>query len=348
MSHMIKPVATLGASPSRAAYSVHNPYAIPARSLSPSNDDSISDDGSLGPQDFIAPSFDKNQILKPTNVDASSAASSAAEELTTSTTTATQPTRKAPLSASDALDVFTRAMSYLRLEDIEVAREASPLFAAAANRVAPKPLDSDDIVFVRWEPQQLHTAMPAPAKTTTKRGGAPTAAPAVFPWRCLACGQISVGPRQCQHCRSPLAESACRVFIGQLRKELSAELATALVRSLASSNVTILHMESHTNGADGRGKGCAWAYVNSVEDALRVTALHKRVFVDLDEDDNEGFWFIKDPALAPQLGAFADTIGAARTRPVWLPRQPLVAELPAKSMLAQFVKQTYGPYPPQF
>ena len=54
-------------------------------------------------------------------------------------------------------------------------------------------------------------------------------------------------------------------------EDLSAELATAMLRSVAP-DVTILHIESHTNGADGRGKGCAWAYVNSVEDAMRVTA----------------------------------------------------------------------------
>jgi hypothetical protein len=101
-------------------------------------------------------------------------------------------------------------------------------------------------------------------------------------------------------------------------------------------------MESHTNGADGRGKGCAWAYVNSVEDALRITELHKRVFVDLDADNGEGFWYIKDAALKPQLNAMAEAIGSMRTRPLWLPRQPLVAELPSKSMIADYVNDHFA------
>jgi hypothetical protein len=251
--------------------------------------------------------------------------------------TVAKPKVVPPRPQMTLVDVLTQAMTFLPLDDIEIARQASPQFAEAASRVAPKPLPCDDMVFVRWEPQELHTAVAQVLKVPTRRSSAaPTTVPTVFNWRCLSCGNISQGPRQCVSCQAPLSSAACRVFIGQIRKDLSAEFTTAMVRSLLP-DVTILHMESHTNGADGRGKGCAWAYVNSVEDALRVTSLHKRVFADIDAENAEGFWFAKDPQLVGHLSVMAETIGQNRQRPVWLPRQALVAELPANSMLAQYV-----------
>lgn len=321
------------ASPTQYAtpYKRHSPYA-PSYVNTPSrdSDDSCSDDGSLGPQHIVAPI----DIKKP----AVQAYLQAQAPATQPTVVAVPPTTAKPqrprLSAAAAVAMLTKAMTFLPLDDIDAARAVGPVFEAAANRVAPKPLGCNAIAFVRWEPQVLRTAIPAPKPKRAAPNAVP--GPALFPWRCLACGSISVGPRQCQHCRASLAQSACRVFLGQLRKDLSAELATAMLRSVAP-DVTILHIESHTNGADGRGKGCAWAYVNSVEDAMRVTALHKRVFVDLDKDGNEGFWFVQDDALKAHLATFADTLGAHRSRPVLMPRQPLVAELPGKSMLAEFV-----------
>ena len=302
-------------------YSRHAPYATMS-SPSRESDDS-SDDGSLGPRHMVAPlDIKKSALQQP--VQSPPALSAVA--------VAPKPQRPR-LTADVAVDMLTRAMTYLPLADIDAARGAGPVFTAAANRVAPKPLGCDAVAFVRWEPQELHTAVPAPKP---KRGASAAPAPVMFPWRCLACGNISVGPRTCNSCRAPLAQSACRVFLGQLRKDLSAELATAIVRSVAPG-VTILHMEAHTNGSDGRGKGCAWAYVNCVEDAMLVTALHKRIFVDLDKDGGEGFWFVQSDALKPHLATLADAVGAQRSRPVWMPRQPLVAELPAKSMLAEYV-----------
>lgn len=305
-----------------ATYTRHTPYAS-ISSPSRDSDDSASDDGSLGPRQMVAPLQLKKPALQPIVTPPTVAA----------VVSPTKPLRPR-LSADAAVAMLTKAMTYMPLADIDAARGAGPVFTAAANRVAPKPLGCDAVAFVRWEPQELRTAMPAPKP---KRGGSAAApGPVMFPWRCLACGNISVGPRHCQSCRAPLAQSACRVFLGQLRKDLSAELATAVLRSVAPE-VTILHMEAHTNGADGRGKGCAWAYVNCVEDAMRVTALHKRVFVDLDKDGGEGFWFVQNDALKPHLATLADAVGAQRARPVWMPRQPLVAELPGKSMLAEYV-----------
>lgn len=301
-------------------------------------------DSSVGPQEDIKP-FQYDDVarakLAPSVLDKSAAF------------VASITSKPAPrvLSLEEKLEALTAAMAFLPLADLRVAREAGPLFEAAASRIAPRPFaDAKDMVFYRYSPQfdvapHHHQAsrfgMPTHANTTVMipRGFAPQQAPASthFHWRCLSCGNLSVGPRNCNTCRQPLAVSACRVFLGQIRKDLSAETATAMVRVLAP-HVTVLHMESHTNPIDGRGKGCAWAYVDSVEDALALTALHKRIFVDLDDDDAEGFWFVQDAALMPRLAAMAEEVGAFRNRPQWLPRQPLVAELPARSMLAQYVR----------
>lgn len=290
-------------------------------------------DMSVGPQEDIAPfrSLDlvKKSITAPVATQESAVVA------------------KRHYSVDDKLKVLTAVMQFLPLHDIETARAAGPLFELAASRVAPRPLPTKDVVFYRYTPQLItpHSAFPGMAThANTHRHfhhAATPAVPTVFQWRCLACGHISVGPRNCNTCRTPLAVGGCRVFLGQIRKDLSAEMATAMVRTLLP-HVTVLHMESHTNGIDGRGKGCAWAYVDSVEDALAITTLHKRVFVDLDADHAEGFWFVKDASLAPRLAAMAEEVSVARSRPQWLPRQPLVAELPAKSMLANFVNGVYA------
>jgi hypothetical protein len=224
-------------------------------------------------------------------------------------------------------ELFSPALDYLPLEDLEVLREAAPALRDAVESIAPKPLPCDDIVFIRWQ-------APGDHPSTKGRHRQPS-----FGWRCLGCDTIATGARRCQRCRGTLTQAACRVFLGQLDKEWAAEIATAMVRSLLP-DVTVLHMESHTNSGDGRGKGCAWVYVNSVEDALRITSLHKRVFIDLDADHAEGFWYVKDAQLVGHLNAMADVLGQARGRPVWLPRQPLVAELPAGSILQKIAHDT--------
>jgi rubrerythrin len=294
-----------------------------------------SEDGSLGPRDHVQPFVvpEKKQAAPwsqpaQTHTVRISLPGSRSPSIASAAQTARRAI-SAPPARKDLLEEsLAHALTFLTFDEIEVARRATKELAAAADRVAPKPLPCEDIAFVRWEPRES----PVLHHQQQKAHG-----PAVFPWRCLNCGDVTVGPRSCGTCGAQLSTSACRAFLGQLRKDLSAELATSLLRMLVP-DVTILHVESHTNAVDGRGKGCAWVYVSTVEDALRVTTLHKRVFVDLDADNGEGFWYVQDAGLKGHLSAMADVLAAARGRPVWLPRQPLVAELPAKSMLADYAR----------
>ena len=228
------------------------------------------------------------------------------------------------LSRPELLQVLVEAMRFLPLQDINAARLAAPVLAEAADYVAPQPLGHPDMTFVRWEP----TAMPV--KLTPFRGVNN------FPWRCLACQSLTHGPRACLSCHTPINFSACRVFLGQLRKDLTAELTAYMLRSVAPE-IEVLHVESHTNPQDGRGRGCAWVYVSTVEEALKVVALHKHIFADIDADGHEGFWFVRNPAMVPFLGRMADVVGATRHRPQVLPRQPMVAELPGKSIMSDIV-----------
>lgn len=228
------------------------------------------------------------------------------------------------------------AMLYLPLAEIEAIRHTTPLVAAAADRVAPKPLGTPDMVFMRYEPQPLHTTLP-PTKAQKAALATGAAVPSMFRWVCLACNTRTAGPRYCRACRTPMAEGACRVFIGQLRKELTAELVGAMLRCLLPG-LDVLHVESHTNPSDGTGKGCAWVFVGSVADARRVVSLHRRVFVDVDGDGNDGYWFAMDAALVGPLEEFAALRVGDEARPAGLPRLPLVAEAPARSHIANLLQ----------
>jgi hypothetical protein len=287
----------------------HNPYI--ALTSADSESESVS---SIGYDDRVAP-FDpiKVSFVPQTVADVRSPREWSREELVT---------------------VFSLGMSYLPLEDIETVRTAAPILAEAADYVAPHPFNRSDIVFVRWEP----TEVPHPVRLPPLRKAIP-GAPSNFSWRCLACGSLTYGPRSCATCRAPINGSSCRVFLGQLRKDLTAELTAYLLRSVLP-DVEILHIESHTNPSDGRGRGCAWVYVDSVAAALRVTEVHKRLFIDVDAFGCEGFWFVRDPQLTTALCLFADSIGSARGRPLIMPRQPVVAELPGKSLIADIVNES--------
>ena len=255
-------------------------------------------------------------------------------------TIASPPSTPSPRTTDDDhfIAALAEAMTCLPLADIEAARHATPMLAAAADRVAPKPLGTDDVAFVRWVPQELNTTLPpTKAQKAAKLTGA--AVPAMFRWVCLACNTRTAGPRYCRACRTPMSEGACRVFIGQLRKELTAELMASMLRCLLPG-LDLLHVESHTNPSDGTGKGCAWVFVGSVEDARRVVSLHKRVFVDVDADGCDGYWFaINDnQELVEQLEEFAGRRVTDEARPSGLPRLPLVAEAPARSRISELFR----------
>jgi hypothetical protein len=206
-------------------------------------------------------------------------------------------------------DVMRHVLEFMPLQEVQRVRGVCGRWAAAAQEIAPTPLGATaDAVFMRWT---------APRVASKK---------SVCQWLCLACGQRATGTRRCDACFTPIATAACRVFLGQLRKERTTPL-VHFVLGMLLPDVEVLHVESHTNAA-GRGKGCAWVYLSSMDAAAAVVELHKRVFVDADADGREGVWYVARDELVPSLGAMAAECAAAARRLTVLPKQPLVAELP--------------------
>eukprot|EP00672_Neobodo_designis_P018357 CAMPEP_0174831182 /NCGR_PEP_ID=MMETSP1114-20130205/2955_1 /TAXON_ID=312471 /ORGANISM="Neobodo designis, Strain CCAP 1951/1" /LENGTH=599 /DNA_ID=CAMNT_0016065003 /DNA_START=139 /DNA_END=1938 /DNA_ORIENTATION=- len=286
---------------------------------------------------------------------------------------ATTASNKKPLAAGrsqTSVAALPRAcldqvFANLSLADVEAARAAGPAFAAAADRVAPRPIDG--MTFVRWSPQALRTSSLMSAVNPPKsrgRAGRKAKAPVVaatvpFHWRCLACSALTDGNKTCGECGSESSMTACRVFVGQLRKQHTAELLSHLI-GLVCPDAKVLHIESHTNGHTGRSKGCAWVYLDSTRDAVALTAaLHRRAFVDVDAAGNEGVWYTDGAAMEDALAnfaaervdaaTFAPSQGADDTAampagmrcPQLMPRQPVVAELPGKSLLAELALDAF-------
>jgi len=213
-------------------------------------------------------------------------------------------------------EALANALEYLTFDELEVARYSSDALEAAADLIAPKPLPTPYATFIRWEPEQLQLRA--------------THRPNTFTWRCMGCASRTTGTR-CNVCRSPIAQAACRVFVGQMRKAAAAQLTRDMIARL-TPEVNVLHVEEHTQ-KEGKCRGCVWVYVDSPAEAWLLTSLHKRVFIDVDEDMREGYWYVTEPSCVPQLRAMAEVLGFAPHRPMVLPRQPLVAELPATSMM---------------
>jgi len=289
----------------------HQPYSSYAAVVAPKSSDSDSESASSLGDDFVVTPF------KPS----------------TKSSPAITRRRFVPAPKDNLVASLATALNFLPLKDINAARNVNQTFSDAAARVAPQPFSRDDVTYVRWEP----TVVPRPIKLPTFRRPTVAGAPTNFSWRCLNCGFLTSGPRACGTCQAPINVASCRVFLGQLRKDLTAELTSYMLRSVLPG-LNVLHVESHTNPTDGRGKGCAWVYVDSVADAVSLTKLHKRVFADVDTEGFEGFWIVEEnPSLVSCLASMAEHVGSLRGRPQFLPRQPMVAELPAKSVIAQIV-----------
>jgi hypothetical protein len=225
------------------------------------------------------------------------------------------------LLISLSIHALETVLEFLPVRDVNRVRGMTFGFEAAAARVCPRPL-GPGITFVRCSHLK---DLPKPAAN-------PHAPPVPFEWRCAHCFQCSPHHEMCVHCGMSIRQSGCRVFLGQVRKQHAAVALSFLIRAVCPE-VDILHIESHSN-KDGYEKGAAWVYVDTPEQALTVTGLHKRVLFDCDGDGNEGFWLLEDARLEAQFTNFAAVRKAdasRKERP--LPGQPLVAEFPMTSML---------------
>uniref|UniRef100_A0A7S1W1V7 F-box domain-containing protein n=1 Tax=Neobodo designis TaxID=312471 RepID=A0A7S1W1V7_NEODS len=220
-----------------------------------------------------------------------------------------------------SVNVLETILEFLPVRDVNRVRHMSLGLGVAAARLCPQPL-GHGITFVRC----THLAsLPKPVPN-------PHAPPVPFYWRCASCNQYSDNHEVCVCCGTSIRQSGCRVFLGQVRKQHAAVALSFLLRAVAPE-VDVLHIESHSN-RDGYEKGAAWVYVDTPEQALAVTALHKRVLFDCDGDGHEGFWLLDDQRLEAQFADFAasrKSDASRRERP--LPGQPLVAEFPQSSML---------------
>lgn len=299
----------------------------PSNQLRNQHHDSTSDDdaGSLGPTTPIIVRDARLAKLSPMTLDT---------RYPPHLTIRGQPRR--PRFSVNEVDpaAFAEALLYATLPDfaaLRSVRRLPPTTAAALDMVAPQPLaGAPYLTFFRWVPQPIRTLLP-PTRAQRAAIAAGQSVPAMFRWRCLACSARTAGPRYCRECRKPMSEAALRLFAGQVRKDLTAEFVFAVLRLLVPT-VDALHVESHTTGADHRGKGCAWIYLDSIRDAkLVLAALHRRVLADLDATGGEGFW-ASEEANAAELKILADALPTRERNPA-LPRLPIVVEVPAHSLL---------------
>ena len=111
------------------------------------------------------------------------------------------------------------------------------------------------------------------------------------PWKCAFCHNHSFG-HHCQGCVRHRDAAALRIFVGQLCKEGTQDVVSKMVEVLCPDlSAPAIFVEPHTDANTGRGKGCAWIYVHTLEDIPYVVkCLNKRTFVTVDENSgNVGF-----------------------------------------------------------
>jgi hypothetical protein len=147
--------------------------------------------------------------------------------------------------------------------------------------------------------------------------------------KCRECRVGSAGPNsRCAQClaRNPSGDIV-RVFMGQLRRDRTNGF-PRFVLNMFFPEMHIPHVESHT-GMDNRGKGCAWVHVSNETDAHRLLSISRRLFMDLDKAGQEVVLLCRPTAAAQEeLKAFAARCAEDSLRPLQLPRQPILFELP--------------------
>ena len=156
-------------------------------------------------------------------------------------------------------------------------------------------------------------------------------------WRCAHCGfvngehRILCGFRGCQQ-PAPSHEGTARLFLGQLRRSQTVPFVRWLVEDVLGADdgfrppATLRSVENHRNETTGRGKGCAWVYIDEPAAAPGLIRFHHRVFVDVaGPKHEEGVWIVPRGAEA-LLTMHASHAGH---RDAHLPRTSLVVEPPA-------------------
>jgi len=177
--------------------------------------------------------------------------------------------------------------------------------------------------------------VPLPANlAASQRVAPPCASRSTVPWKCGVClsADVNLGTQSnCGQCHAPFDRAANRVFMGQLRKENTAEYVRWMI-SLVAPDMIVHHVEAHTTKGEQRCRGAAFVHLDTPQDARRLCdLLNKRAFADTVKfpggEEEEGLWLIEDDEAATvKLTAFAQKKAFAKDRPAVLPRQPIVVE----------------------
>jgi hypothetical protein len=224
-------------------------------------------------------------------------------------------------------DVLSNIASFLPLKDITDLRAVSHRLSAAVEPVVS--VEHSGLVFLRFGRTNRGTSYATPPAKSLLR------------WTCGYCSTMNpFGPTTCRECGGGNVNCVGlrRVFVGQLRKERTAELLDWILASIFPE-VRPFHIENHTSSKLQRGKGCAWVYVKSEEDEAKVLSLNKRLFVDIDNAGYEGVWFATSEKAMAEVEQMAELRGYKHQRPTVLPRQRIVCEQPLGSKVLPSIRQ---------
>ena len=205
---------------------------------------------------------------------------------------------------------FPLVVEFLPLADLQSTRLVSRTFHFRISQLAMRPhASTSGMMFV--------TAPSLVGRTASDRS--------VLQWTCSQCRSLNcVILATCRHCGGQNHEEVkSRVFMGQLPREMTTEVADWLV-SFALPTVDVFHIEAHTT-KDGRSKGCAWIYLNHPGQEEQLLTLNRRIFVDVDAEGRQGLC-ISARHNVSNMQVMALSRAASKVRPSFLPRQPLVIE----------------------
>jgi hypothetical protein len=256
----------------------------------------------------------------PTNGNMVNRSSDKQDARATQTSEEQKPARPRHLKSSFAHfdnSLLMTIVSYLPIREVTILRTLNSKLFEVAQLVIP--VAGPGLVFIRFEWET----------NRGKRFDYCVPSPGALRWSCGACSTVNrVNATNCRRCQACYLEGhgTRRVFFGQLRKDRTAELVDWII-ALVCPQIKLCHVENHTNGVDGRGKGCAWVYVANEYDEQRLLTLNKRMFVDVDDDGREGIWYCS-PDFIESLGVMASRRSCFPNRPIVLARQPLVVERP--------------------
>ena len=145
-------------------------------------------------------------------------------------------------------------------------------------------------------------------------------------WTCRQCRTANnIAMPKCRRCIDgvKMDPPMLRVFFGQLPKDHTSEVLYWLLHLLCPT-VAVFHIEAHT-AKGGRGKGCAWVYVRTEDEAKQLVAMNHRAMlkISLTKSDEVGVYLGERASLVQLCDSEQAPSSSTETL-----RQLLVVELP--------------------